>query len=278
MSNISLLALFLGIVVLATPSTSTKFEREAIERLYIQARAIVDNLVEETLPLKGCLGKAIEIHAQVKKYLHEALSPSKTIDIHVEINLYFSKVLEAIKELEVQVHAKVDTLGGKTTKHHLAPLPSEGWKAKATEIHKEANIYLNKVLPPSKTLDVHGEINNYFQKALEAVELLHVQAQELVNTTDNETINRHLSPLPSKEWESSKTVELNKKLRNYLNKALSPSQILNTDDVKNYFDKALPPLEIWDIDEKAENYHYFSLSPADKLEEKAAEMVVDVQT
>ncbi|KAL3507658.1 hypothetical protein ACH5RR_033040 [Cinchona calisaya] len=305
MPNISLLVLFLGVVVLATPSTSrllyikTEFNYAGIELLYFQAQTIVDTVVEETikkqhvssLPSKDCIDKAIKIHEEVKKYLEEALSPSKILDIHDEVKNYFNKVLEAVIQLHAQAQAIV-TLDEETTKDNISPIPSSEWENKAIEVHEEikkylgeavsssgeldnyeeVKKYLDETLSPSGTFDNQDEVNNYFDRALEAIVELYAQARVIVDTLDEKTTNHHLSPLPSKEW-AGKAIEIHEELKNYLNQAVSPSKTLDIDhEVKSYFDKVLPPLEIWDIDEKVENYHNFAVSSSEKREDKTIEV------
>ena len=102
MSIVSLLVMFLGVVVLATPSTSRplffdpEFKPEALEQLYVQAEAMVDTLNGETakrhlspLASKEWDDETVAVLAAVRSYVEGALSPSATTDVDAEVGKYF---------------------------------------------------------------------------------------------------------------------------------------------------------------------------------------------
>lgn len=252
MSNTSLLVLFLGVVVLATPSTSRKlynnpeFDREAIEQLYVQAQAIVDTFNEETanhhlppLPSKRWEDKAAEIREQVKDYLDEALSPSGTLDIDGEVKSYLDESLSA---------------------------------SEIKNIDDEVKKYLESSLSPSERQDIENEVTKYLENALSPSESALSPSDKAIEIEDEKENHGH-------DIESQGLVSDTGLTQNILDLALSPSGV---DEVKkvveNNQDSSLTAVKTWNVDDEAENYHHYALSPADRLEERAVEMELEADS
>ncbi|KAL3507660.1 hypothetical protein ACH5RR_033042 [Cinchona calisaya] len=195
MSNFSLVVLFLGVVVLATPSTSRllynkpQIDRDTIEALYVQAQAIIDTLNEETtkhhlapLPSKEWEGKAVEIRKEVKNYLDETLSPSEISDIDQEVNNYLNKAL-APSETWNEETENYSILANNYHDFALSPSGRLG----VVEIEKDVKDHHDNSLPTSKSLLIDEEAENYHYFALSPADRLEEKAAELVEELENTT-------------------------------------------------------------------------------------------
>lgn len=229
-SNISLLVMLLGVVALATPSTSRplfldpEFNREALEQLYVQAEAIVDTLNEETakrhlspLASKEWDDEAVAIREAVRSYVEEALSPSAATDVDAEAGKYFD-----------------------------ALPPSATWGIDG----KVLNFGDFALSPSDNAAQTEDDLDKYGQTIVGSVESLDkISPQEVL---DEKVSDAALAPLGSAE--ADKVVE------------------------NQQADEAPKPENKWGIDVEAEKYHFYSLSPADRLEdEKAAAEEIDAE-